>query len=126
MLEVQSLAFGFPGRTVGRDVSFTLAAGEVMCVLGPNGGGKTTLFRTILGLLEKHGGAVRVDGQVFLSRRREDPQMGGAPHQHEFAHGESEVAGMSLRHVAHAARDFRAGQGFDCLTFQTDGAGMPG
>ena len=46
MLAVETLAFGFPGRTVGRDVSFTLGAGEVMCVLGPNGGGKTTLFRT--------------------------------------------------------------------------------
>ena len=70
MLEVQSLAFGFPGRTVGRDVSFTLAAGEVMCVLGPNGGGKTTLFRTILGLLEKQGGAVRVDGQAMEALER--------------------------------------------------------
>ena len=62
MLEVESLSFGFPGRVVGREVSFTLAAGEVMCVLGPNGGGKTTLFRTLLGLLPRHGGAVRLDG----------------------------------------------------------------
>jgi len=70
MLEVDSLAFGFPGRTVGRDVSFSVAAGEVMCVLGPNGGGKTTLFRTILGLLEKHGGAVRIDGAALETLER--------------------------------------------------------
>src|SRR5207249_3512492 len=43
VLKIESLAFGFPGRTVGRDVSFSLGAGEAMCVLGPNGGGKTTL-----------------------------------------------------------------------------------
>ena len=61
MLAVESLAFGFPGRTIGRDVSFALGAGEVMCVLGPNGGGKTTLFRTVLGLLEKHAGSIRLD-----------------------------------------------------------------
>ncbi|HEX6690347.1 MAG TPA: ABC transporter ATP-binding protein [Burkholderiales bacterium] len=58
MLKVDSLAFGFPGRTIGRDVSFALADGEVMCVLGPNGGGKTTLFRTVLGLLAKHSGSI--------------------------------------------------------------------
>jgi iron complex transport system ATP-binding protein len=84
MLEVQSLAFGFPGRTVGRDVSFTLAAGEVMCVLGPNGGGKTTLFRTLLGLLEKHGGAVRVDGEPLetLSRAEIARRVGYVPQGH--------------------------------------------
>jgi iron complex transport system ATP-binding protein len=61
ILEAQSLAFGFAGRTIGRDVSFSLAAGEVMCVLGPNGGGKTTLLRTLLGLLSPHGGAIRLE-----------------------------------------------------------------
>ena len=67
------LAFGFPGRTVGRDVSFSLAAGEVMCVLGPNGGGKTTLFRTLLGLLAPHGGQRPLDGRAVatLSRARD-------------------------------------------------------
>ena len=65
MLTVDRLAFGFPGRTVGRDVTFAVGAGEVMCVLGPNGGGKTTLFRTVLGLLEKHSGSVQLEGQVL-------------------------------------------------------------
>jgi iron complex transport system ATP-binding protein len=63
-LEVDTLTFGYPGRAVGREVSFALEAGEVLCWLGPNGGGKTTLFRTILGLLEPQAGQVRVDGEA--------------------------------------------------------------
>jgi iron complex transport system ATP-binding protein len=84
MLDVQSLAFGFPGRTVGRDVSFTLDAGEVLCVLGPNGGGKTTLFRTVLGLLEKHGGAIELEGQALenLSRAEIARRIGYVPQGH--------------------------------------------
>jgi iron complex transport system ATP-binding protein len=61
-LRVERLSFGYPGRVVGRDVSFSLGAGQVLCLLGPNGSGKTTLFRTVLRLLEPHGGAVLVDG----------------------------------------------------------------
>jgi ABC-type cobalamin/Fe3+-siderophores transport system ATPase subunit len=84
MLEVQSLAFGFPGRTVGRDVTFAVGAGEVMCVLGPNGGGKTTLFRTVLGLLEKHSGSVKLEGQVLenLSRAEIARRVGYVPQGH--------------------------------------------
>jgi iron complex transport system ATP-binding protein len=61
-LQVERLAFGYPGRVVGRDVSFGLAAGQVLGLLGPNGSGKTTLFRTLLRLLEPAAGAVLVDG----------------------------------------------------------------
>ena len=84
MLEVRELAFGFPGRTVGRDVSFTLAAGEVMCVLGPNGGGKTTLFRTVLGLLEPHGGTIALEGSPLASMKRTEiaRRIGYVPQGH--------------------------------------------
>ena len=84
MLQVDSLAFGFPGRTIGREVSFALAEGAVMCVLGPNGGGKTTLFRTILGLLEKHSGSIRLDGQTLegLSRQEIARRIGYVPQGH--------------------------------------------
>jgi len=78
VLEVSNLAFGFPRRTVGRDVSFSLRDGEVMCVLGPNGGGKTTLFRTLLGLLPPHGGTISLEGASLesLSRRQIAQQIG--------------------------------------------------
>ena len=72
MLQVRDLAFGFPGHTIGRDVSFSLAAGEVLCVLGPNGGGKTTLFRTVLGLLKKHSGSIGFERDSIENLSREE------------------------------------------------------
>ena len=47
VIAVEALSFGYPGRTVGAAVSFALEAGEVMCLLGPNGGGKSTLLKTV-------------------------------------------------------------------------------
>jgi iron complex transport system ATP-binding protein len=84
MLAVDSLAFGFPGRTVGREVSFALAAGEVMCVLGPNGGGKTTLFRTLLGLLTPHAGTITLGSAPLqgLSRGEIARRVGYVPQGH--------------------------------------------
>jgi len=62
-LDVDDLAYGYPDKEVGRDVSFSLAGGEVLCLLGPNGGGKTTLFKTILRLLVPRRGRVAIDGE---------------------------------------------------------------
>lgn len=83
-LEARDLAFGFPGRTVGKDVSFALGEGEVMCVLGPNGGGKTTLFRTLLGLLERHAGSIRLGNDEIesLSRAEVARRVGYVPQGH--------------------------------------------
>jgi iron complex transport system ATP-binding protein len=84
MLEVKALAFGFPGRSVGRDVGFSLGRGEVMCVLGPNGGGKTTLFRTILGLLPKQAGSIHLETSPLelLSRSEIARRVGYVPQEH--------------------------------------------
>src|SRR5262245_38632217 len=59
----EKLAIGYPGRTVGRDISLNVPAGEALALLGPNGGGKTTLLKTMLGLLSPHAGAVSLDGR---------------------------------------------------------------
>ncbi len=84
MLEVAALCFGFPGKRIGADVSFTVAPGEVLCVLGPNGGGKTTLFRTLLGLLPAQGGSVRLAGDELSSLARGEVarRAGYVPQQH--------------------------------------------
>ena len=103
MLQVTELAFGFPGRTVGRGVGFSLAPGEVMCVLGPNGGGKTTLFRTLLGLLERHAGSIAIGGEPIEKLRRAEiaRRVGYVPQGHAgyFAYtvGEMVLMGRTAR-----------------------------
>lgn len=69
-LEGVALGFGYPGHPVGRDVSLSFASGEIVCLLGPNGGGKSTLFRTLLGLLPAQGGEVRLDGEPLVGLAR--------------------------------------------------------
>lgn len=72
MLAAEDLAFGHGRRIAGRDVGFALRPGRVLCLLGPNGGGKTTLLRTALGLLPPLGGRVTIDGASIAGwpRRR--------------------------------------------------------
>jgi ABC-type Mn2+/Zn2+ transport system ATPase subunit len=57
------LAAGYGGEPVLREVAFAAAAGQSVCVLGPNGGGKTTLFRALLGELRPAAGRVEVAGR---------------------------------------------------------------
>lgn len=63
ILEAVDLSVGYGARTVGRGLSVSVAAGEVVALLGPNGGGKTTLLKTLLGLLPRLAGEIRLDGR---------------------------------------------------------------
>lgn len=56
MLRVEHLSCGYGGPPVVRDVSFRVGEGERLCVLGPNGCGKTTLLRALAGILPCDGG----------------------------------------------------------------------
>ena len=62
VIEVENLAKEFNGRTVLRGITFHVRRGEVFGLLGPNGSGKTTTMRIILGLLKPTSGKVRVLG----------------------------------------------------------------
>lgn len=62
-LEIRSLTCGYDKRPVLHRVSFSVETGEICCLLGPNGVGKTTLFKTLLGLLPPLDGQVLLDGQ---------------------------------------------------------------
>jgi iron complex transport system ATP-binding protein len=68
ILEGHKLTIGYPDRVVGAGLDVNLERGEVLALLGPNGGGKTTLLKTLLGLLAPKAGEVRLDGATLASR----------------------------------------------------------
>jgi iron complex transport system ATP-binding protein len=70
LLSTEGLAIGYAGQAIAVDINLTLQAGRVTCLLGPNGIGKTTLFKTLLGLLAKVSGTIRLgeDDLAGLSR----------------------------------------------------------
>ncbi len=67
VVEVDNLEKGFDGRTLIKNLSFTLPRNGIVGVIGPNGVGKSTLFKTIVGLEEPDDGNVKVGDTVKLS-----------------------------------------------------------
>ena len=61
ILTVRDLSFSYGGTSVLRDVSFSMDAGEIVCVVGPNGSGKTTLLDCVSGFLRPQAGEVLVE-----------------------------------------------------------------
>ncbi|MFH1416667.1 MAG: ATP-binding cassette domain-containing protein [Planctomycetota bacterium] len=80
LIQVEDVAFSYGGTPrILEDVSFTVAEHDFVCMLGPNGGGKTTLLKLLLGLLVPDAGTVRVFGESPVLAR---PAIGYMP-QHE-------------------------------------------
>ena len=67
VVEVEHLDKGYDGRILIKDLSFTLPRNGIVGVIGPNGVGKTTLFKTIVGLEKPDSGTVRIGDTVKLS-----------------------------------------------------------
>lgn len=60
IIDIRNMSFSYETDLVLRDINLTIEKGEFGVVVGPNGGGKTTLLKIILGLLEPDSGTVRV------------------------------------------------------------------
>ncbi len=70
VIEVDDVSFGFGSALVLEQVQLSVGAGEFLGLVGPNAGGKSTLLRLILGLLEPQHGRVRVLGRPPRQVRR--------------------------------------------------------
>ena len=63
MIEIKDLQTGFSAKTVSRSLSLKIDSGSFVCLIGPNGCGKTTLLRTIAGLLPAKKGDIFINGK---------------------------------------------------------------
>lgn len=63
MLKVNHLNFSYGEREILKDITFSAQSGQLLCVLGPNGVGKSTLFRCILGLNNHYKGSITIQNE---------------------------------------------------------------
>lgn len=62
LIELKDASFGYGHEDIFRDIDFKMGKGEIFCIIGPNGCGKTTLLDSILGILKLRQGDVLIDG----------------------------------------------------------------
>jgi ABC-2 type transport system ATP-binding protein len=99
-VEVRRVSFHYGNRTALMGVDFAVESGEIFGLLGPNGGGKTTLFRLIATLLPLQQGDVRVLGCDVASQAQKVRRRIGVTFQSPSIDGKLTV-GENLRHQAH-------------------------
>lgn len=83
VISVQHVWAGYDGEAILQDVNLEIHAGDFVGLIGPNGGGKTTLLRVLLGLLPVTRGEVRIMGKSVRKGRR---HVGYVPQMVEFDH----------------------------------------
>ena len=82
--ELNQVTCGYKNKPVLENLSFSVEGGESLCLLGPNGVGKTTLFRSMLGFLKPLAGTIMLDGQDIASwsSRMLAQKIGYVPQNH--------------------------------------------
>ncbi len=85
ILEASNVVCGYGDEMVVRGVSFSVRSGEVVSLLGPNGVGKTTLFKSMLGFLSMRSGDVLIDGESVRRwpKRKLAQALGYVPQVHD-------------------------------------------
>lgn len=85
ILEARNVCAGYRNVDIVHDVSFKLKSGEVLCLLGPNGVGKTTLFKSLLGFIPFSQGGLYVDDKPIDHKNRKEMAslIGYVPQVHE-------------------------------------------
>ena len=118
MITVQGLGFRYGKTWIFRDISFSLPAGKIAAILGPNGKGKTTLLKSVVGLLKPATGSAKLGGRPgYVAQRTEIAfsykvidivVMGRAAHvgmfqtpgSKDYGHARNALARLRLEHLA--------------------------
>lgn len=79
IIEIKNLSAGYDGRTVLHDVNLSIYERDFLGIIGPNGGGKTTLIKCILGLLKPTGGEIRFHTPEKASTKTTSTLLGYLP-----------------------------------------------
>ena len=103
LLTCQNLYLGYEGKAAAQDISFTVNAGDYLCIVGENGSGKTTLMRGILGLLKPMSGSIALGEGLLPTQIGYLPQQ--TSHQRDFPASVKEVV-LSGRLNARGLRPF--------------------
>lgn len=84
LFEVKSISFDYDGEEIFSNISFSIGKGDVLCILGPNGTGKTTLIKCLNGLHEVNSGEILVNGMNIkkLSFKEISKHIGYIPQSH--------------------------------------------
>ena len=107
MIEVNQLSFSYGNHTVLKNLTFSIEAGKLLSVLGPNGVGKSTLFRCLLGLNKVYTGTVQInkaDIKTFTTRQMAET-MAYIPQSHSSTFNYS-VVEMVVMGTAHRVSKF--------------------
>ena len=67
MLRIDSLAVSIQGSLILRGISLGVGAGELVCLVGRNGAGKTTTMKSIMGMVARRSGSVKLEGKEVVS-----------------------------------------------------------
>lgn len=83
-LDVRNLTVKLGGHTIIKDITFTVAAGTTTAIIGPNGAGKSVLVKSILRLLPKQSGTVKIFGYDHRQTRHVAPLISYVPQVVDF------------------------------------------
>jgi iron complex transport system ATP-binding protein len=105
ILSGHNLTIGYRDRVVGNHLDISLKTGEVLALLGPNGGGKTTLLKTLLGLLLPKGGEVRLGDRPLAnySLRERARRIAYVPQSHAATFAFTVETFVLMGRTAHGA-----------------------